>query len=217
MQLAQFAKKRAFTAAQIDLQRRDTPEDGREIKASDVRLGNQLDHGEGLQPLRGESTSRRPNLGSVLLCRAEAQEKHDHRKHDVEPGVGRIIRHDPKRVAGANGEAPNSNHSVNDAEDLKPHSQWSYAAHRREQEDDTRRKVNDVVRRVDVENVEQHSIRRCGWDETESSNDQEDETEDNCECFNHSDLLWLKEITLMAGALTLTRRVCSQRERRFGV
>jgi hypothetical protein len=61
MPLAQFAKKRAFTAAQINLQRRDTPEDGREIKASDVRLRDQLDHGEGLQPLRGESTSRRPN------------------------------------------------------------------------------------------------------------------------------------------------------------
>jgi hypothetical protein len=43
-----------------------------------------------------------------LPYRAEAQEKHDHRKHDVEPGVGRIIRHDPKRVAGVNGEAPNN-------------------------------------------------------------------------------------------------------------
>jgi hypothetical protein len=68
-----------------------------------------------------------------------------------------------------------------------------------------------------VECVEQHSIRRGGWDETENSNDQEDETEDNCECFNHSDLLLVEEITLMAGAQTLTRRDCSQRDRRFGV
>ena len=62
----------------------------------------------------------RGNLGSGLPRRAEAQEKHDHGKHDVEPGVGRIIRHDPKRVAGVNGEAPNSDDGVNDAEDLKP-------------------------------------------------------------------------------------------------
>jgi len=40
---------------------------------------------------------------------------------------------------------------------------------------------------------------RGGWDETENSNDQEDETEDNCQCFNHSDLLLVEEITLMAG------------------
>jgi methionine-S-sulfoxide reductase len=50
-----------------------------------------------------------------------------------------------------------------------------------------------------VESVEQHSIRSGGWDETENSNDQEDETEDNCECFNHSDLLLIEEIMLMAG------------------
>src|SRR5260370_8654561 len=62
MALAQFAKKRAFTTTQIDLQRRNTPEDGREIKASDVRLRDQRDHGEGLHPRRGESTSPRPNL-----------------------------------------------------------------------------------------------------------------------------------------------------------
>jgi hypothetical protein len=79
-----------------------------------------------------------------LPCRAEAQEKHDYGKRDVEPGVGRIIRHDPKRVAGVNGEASNSDDGVNDAEDLKPHSRWSHAACL-EQKDDTRRKVNDVV------------------------------------------------------------------------
>jgi hypothetical protein len=61
MALGQFAKKRAFTAAQVDLQRRDPREDGREIKASDARLRGQLEHGEGLQPLRGESISQRPN------------------------------------------------------------------------------------------------------------------------------------------------------------
>jgi hypothetical protein len=109
-------------------------------------------------------------------------------------------------LQSANGEAPNSDDGVNDAKDLKPHSRCSRAGHRHEQKDDTRRKVNNVVRRIDVENVEQHSIRRRGRDETENSNDQEDETEDNCECSNHSDLLLVEEIALMVDRLGAGKR-----------
>jgi hypothetical protein len=78
--------------------------------------------------------------------------------------------------------------------------------HRREQKDDTRGKVNDVVRRVDVENVEWHSIRRGGWDETENSDDQEDEIEDKCDCFNHSNIHWLKKLRLWQALWTLVRQ-----------
>jgi methionine-S-sulfoxide reductase len=43
-----------------------------------------------------------------------------------------------------------------------------------------------------VEDAEEHLVTRYGRDEPENADDQEDYTKENCGCFDHLDLLWVK-------------------------
>jgi hypothetical protein len=56
--LCQSTEERPITTAKIDVQRRDAPEDFRQIEVRDVRLRDQFDHGNRSSAQRRDSTSR---------------------------------------------------------------------------------------------------------------------------------------------------------------
>jgi hypothetical protein len=142
------------------------------------------------QPCNG---NYRENSGSGLTRAAEANEKHNDSQHDMEPRNSGIIGYDEECVARAYCKSPNGDDSVNDPEDLKPHSGWARAAHRGEEKDNSGGNMNKIVCSIHHENAEEHVIRSNSRNETENSNSQEDNTQDDRERFNHSDLLWVEE------------------------
>src|SRR5437763_159961 len=78
------------------------------------------------EPLRGDSTSQRleidqgSSLNRSLFWHCEPDEEHCRREDNVEPGVGRIVRHHAEQHSVGIHEPENRDDGVNESEDFEP-------------------------------------------------------------------------------------------------
>ena len=95
-------------------------------------------------------------------------------------GDGRIVRDHSEQRARRIHESENGHDRVDDTKDLKPEPRSSRARHCREEEDDPRHDMHEIVRGVDMEDAKQHRhtihVARHSGNEAENSNRQEDDT-----------------------------------------
>ena len=80
-------------------------------------------------------------------------------------------------VSVTHDEAKDCDQSVNDAEDFEEHLCRTDISHAGKECNHAGEQVNDVMSSVDMEDVEQHFIRRQGRNESEDTDQQKDDTE----------------------------------------
>jgi methionine-S-sulfoxide reductase len=142
------------------------------------------------------------NGGGSASGRTEAEEEHRGRENNMEPGNGRVVRHQAEQRAHRIHESEDGHEGIDEPEDLEEHPRRTGPGHAAKEKDDSGSEMDAVVEGVDVENAEQHrhsiySSDRRG-DEPKNADGKKDDTEDNGSSFNHKNLLWFERVTLMA-------------------
>ena len=99
----------------------------------------------------------------------------------MQPGVGSIVCNDPEQRVIAIVEPKNRDEPINDSKDFEKCLRGTSAGDPAEEKHDSGSKMDNVVRSVYVEDAKQHPISRsCRRDIPKNSDQQEDDTEENC-------------------------------------
>lgn len=116
-------------------------------------------------------------LGVSLFLHAETDPEGDRSDDEMEEVIRHVVGHQAKNSVTVLDEAEDHDDGVDDAEDAEVHPRGVRRRGRGPEGDDAREEMDDVMRRIDMEDAEQVAVHRDTWNESEDADENEHDTE----------------------------------------